>query len=380
MNPFDLPIKRIEELVEEHGTPLYIVSKSKLIENFNRLNNALPAANLFYAVKANPHEGILEILHEAGADFDVASKGEIIAAIKAGANPEKDLIFADTVKIPKQIAFADGVGVDDFTYDNESEIIKLAKHAPNAKVHLRIAVSNKGSVAQLSKKFGAKPEDAMYLLEKAKKAGLRPDGISFHVGSQCLDSSRYVEALNTTKEIFVEAEKRGMKLNQVDIGGGFPVKYINEEINIEKMCEIITSTYNKLFDESVRLVAEPGRSIVGDAMISVTEVVGESVRNDKNWLYLDDGLFGSFLEVFLYNMKFPMKTNTTGPLNKYILAGPTCDCIDVISRDENGKECEVELPKMKMYDLLIAGSMGAYTFSESTRFNGHEPPKFVYIE
>ena len=248
MNPFDLPIKRIEELVEEHGTPLYIVSKSKLIENFNLLNNALPAAKLFYAVKANPHEGILEILHEAGADFDVASKGEIIAAIKAGANPEKDLIFADTVKIPKQIAFADGVGVDDFTYDNESEIIKLAKHAPNAKVHLRIAVSNKGSVAQLSKKFGAKPEDAMYLLEKAKKAGLRPDGISFHVGSQCLDSSRYVEALNTTKEIFVEAEKRGMKLNQVDIGGGFPVKYINEEINIEKMCEIITSTYNKLFD------------------------------------------------------------------------------------------------------------------------------------
>jgi ornithine decarboxylase len=119
---------------------------------------------------------------------------------------------------------------------------------------------------------------------------------------------------------------------------------------------------------------------VGDAVILVTKVISESVRKGKNWLYFDDGTYGSFMEVLLYQMRFPMKTNTDGPLRKYVLAGPTCDSIDVFSRDKKGRIKEVELPEMHLDDLLIAGSMGAYTYSESTRFNGFEPPGFVYID
>ncbi len=109
-------------------------------------------------------------------------------------------------------------------------------------------------------------------------------------------------------------------------------------------------------------------------------MISESVREGKNWLYFDDGTYGSFLEVLLYKMKFPMKTNTSGGKMDYVLAGPTCDCIDVFSRDSKGKISTVELPEMHVDDLLIAGSMGAYTFAESTRFNGFDPPKFVYID
>ena len=380
MNPYDLPLKTIEDLVEKHGTPLYIVSREKLLENYRRLDRCLPAVTLFYAVKTNQHEGILEILKNAGAGFDVASRGEIMDAVNAGANPREDLIFADTVKDPKHIAHAFGIGLDDFTFDNYSEITQIARHAPGANVHVRIMVSNKGSVAHLSDKFGAEINEAVPLLLEAREQGLVPRGVSFHVGSQCLDPQRYVDALDQTRGVFDEAAKHGLDLEMIDIGGGFPVKYEDEKIDIEGMCAVIDKHYHKLFGTEIKLVAEPGRAIVGDAVILVTKVISESVRKGKNWLYFDDGTYGSFMEVLLYQMRFPMKTNTDGPLRKYVLAGPTCDSIDVFSRDKKGRIKEVELPEMHLDDLLIAGSMGAYTYSESTRFNGFEPPGFVYID
>ncbi len=380
MNPYDLSNEAIEELVERHGTPIYIVSRSKLIENFQLLDEALPAVTIFYAIKANPHEGILKTLQAAGAGFDVASKGEIQAAIAAGANAKEDLIFADTVKDPKHIEYADSIGLDDFTYDNASELTQIARHAPGAKVHLRLAVSNEGSVAHLSKKFGAEIGDAVPLLLAARDHGLRPRGVSFHVGSQCLDAQRYVDALDQVKSVFDEARGNGLDLDMVDIGGGFPVRYLNETIDLEAMCKVIVDHYHKLFDDTVVLVAEPGRSIVGDAAILVTKVISESVRKGRNWLYFDDGTYGSFLDVHLYQMRYPMRSNTTGPKRNYVLAGPTCDSIDVFSRDEHGEVCEVALPEMHLDDLLIVGSMGAYTYAESTRFNGFEPPEFVYVD
>ncbi len=380
MNPYDLPVGRIEDLVEKHGTPLYIVSREKLLENYNRLDRCLPAVTLFYAVKTNQHEGILEILKNAGAGFDVASRGEIMDAVHVGANPREDLIFADTVKDPKHIAHAFGIGLDDFTFDNYSEITQIARHAPGANVHVRIMVSNKGSVAHLSDKFGAEINEAVPLLLEARDQGLVPRGVSFHVGSQCLDPQRYVDALDQTRGVFDEAAKHGLDLEMIDIGGGFPVKYEDEKIDIEGMCAIIDKHYRKLFGTEIKLVAEPGRAIVGDAVILVTKVISESVRKGKNWLYFDDGTYGSFMEVLLYQMRFPLKTNTDGPLRKYVLAGPTCDSIDVFSRDKKGRIKEVELPEMHLDDLLIAGSMRAYTYSESTRFNGFEPPGFVYID
>ena len=380
MNPYDLPIEDIEALVHRHGTPIYVVSRSKLIENFRRIDDALPAVKIYYAIKANPHVGILENLLAAGAGFDVASRGEIQAALAVGADAKEDLIFADTVKDPKHIDYANGIGLDDFTYDNASEITQIGRHAPGAKVHLRLAVSNEGSVAHLSEKFGATAAEAVPLLLAAREHGLRPRGISFHVGSQCLDAQRYVDALNQVKAIFDEASRHGLDLDTVDIGGGFPVRYLDEKIDLEAMCQTIVQQYEQLFDENVELVAEPGRSIVGDAVILVTKVISESVREGRNWLYFDDGTYGSFLDVLLYQMKYPMRTNTSGPARDYVLAGPTCDSIDVFSRDAKGKVCEFALPEMHLDDLLIAGSMGAYTYSMATHFNGFEPPKFVYVD
>jgi ornithine decarboxylase len=380
MNPYDLPDERIRQIVAEHGTPVYIVSRSQVAENYRRLDHSLPAVTLFYAVKANPHPGILQILSGLGAGFDVASRGEIELALIAGADARHDLLFADTVKDPRHIAHATEVGLDDFTFDNRSEITQIARHAPGANVHVRIRVSNEGSVAHLSEKFGALPSEAVPLLRDARDGGLVPRGVSFHVGSQCLEVSRYLEALDTVREIFDRAAAEGMELSMVDIGGGFPVRYLDERIDIAGMGRVISAHYDSLFGDEVELVAEPGRAVVGDAVSLVTRVISESVRDGRNWLYFDDGTYGSFMEVLLYRMKYPLRGLTRGPLTPYVLAGPTCDCIDVFSRDGAGEICPVELPEMHLDDLLVAGSMGAYTFSESTRFNGFEPPEFVYVD
>jgi len=384
MNPFELPMEKFEALVAEHGTPLYLVSRRKIEENFRMLDEGLPAVKFYYAVKANPYPEILEVLARAGAGFDVASRGEIVAAVTAGANPATDLIFADTVKDPKHIAYAHGIGIDDFTFDNPSELTQIARHAPGAKVHLRLAVSNEGSVAHLSHKFGAQAADAVNLLRQARDLGLIPHGVSFHVGSQCLEAQRYVEALELTRRVFDEAAAAGMTLGSIDIGGGFPVRYEDEAIDIAAMCRVIREAYTRLFnrddDPVYELVAEPGRAIVGDAVALVTKVISESRRGPRDWLYFDDGTYGSFMEVLLYHVTYPLRAGAGGPERDYVLAGPTCDSIDVFSRDAQGEITTVRLPEMHLDDLLIAGSMGAYTFSESTRFNGFEPPKFVFID
>ncbi len=385
MNPYELSTGQIEDLVRTHGTPLYLVSRRQIRENFARLDAGLPAAKIYYAMKANPHAGILAALKAAGAGFDVASKGEIQAAISAGADPQADLIFADTVKDPKHIAYAHGVGLDDFTFDNLSEITQIARHAPGTKAHLRLAVDNHGSVAHLSDKFGAPPSAAVDLLCAARDHGLVPRGISFHVGSQCLDDQRWTEALTATRQVFDAATKAGLNLATVDIGGGFPVRYDNEAVDLERTCGVITANFHRLFGQDIELVAEPGRAIVGDAMILVTKVISESRRRgpdgqEHDWLYFDDGTYGSFLEVLLYQAHYPLRTNTDGPMNDYVLAGPTCDSIDVFSRDPQGRVTTRPLPEMHLDDLLIAGSMGAYTYAEATNFNGFEPPKFFYLD
>jgi len=380
MNPFDLPRSRLEELAREHGTPIYVTSREQIVANYRRLDACLPAVTLFYAVKANPHAGILEALVASGAGFDVASRGEIEAALAAGADPREDLIFADTVKDPRHIAHATAVGLDDFTFDNAAEITQIARHAPGANVHVRIRVSNEGSVARLSEKFGCEPAAAVPLLRAAREQGLRPRGVSFHVGSQCLEVGRYLEALDLVRAVFDGAAREGMTLEMVDIGGGFPVRYLDEEIDITAMGRTISSYYDALFGDAVQLVAEPGRAVVGDAVCLVTRVISESVRDGRRWLYFDDGTYGSFLEVLLYRMRYPLRALSDGPPTPYVLAGPTCDCIDVFSRDQRGEISTVDLPEMHLDDLLVAGSMGAYTFSESTRFNGFAPPEFVYVD
>ena len=364
----------IRVMLKKHRTPFMIIRRSVLKKQYQRFRKCLPQVVPYYAIKANPHPKIVKNFVQLGASFDVASAWEMNLAMRLGASPEK-IIFANTIKSVEDIIAARRRGVRLLTFDNEPELHKLAEHHPKAQVLLRIKVENQGSIVELSLKFGADPENAIPLLTKAKSLGLTPMGISFHVGSQCKNTENYLQALEITSKIFDEAEELNMPLKILDIGGGFPIQHFDGEIgvNFERMAAQIRKQIRRLFDRRVRFMAEPGRFLVGPAGILTTQVIGRAFRNNKNYYYLNDGIYGDFSGMVFDHCKYEFKTLRKG--NKFLsaLAGPTCDSFDTMATN-------TEIPELYVNDVVYVKNIGAYSSASAVaNFNGFPPAKIVLV-
>lgn len=367
-------IRTIRREAKKHGTPLMLISKASLKEQFSLFKKHLPKVEPFYAIKANPNPGMIKFFADLGCGFDVASANEMKTVLSLGVRPEK-IIFANTIKSEKDILFAKKNGVKLMTFDNEPELYKIAKSCPGAKVLVRIKVANVGSIVELSLKFGADPEQAVHFLIKAKKLGLKPMGVAFHVGSQCLDASNYIQALEMSSAIFREARQNGIKLSLLDIGGGFPIKHFDRDTHIDfpQLASKIKKELKRLFDKDVSFIAEPGRFFAGPAGLLITRVVGRTFRNNKNYYYLDDGIYQDFSGIVFDHCKYQFNAIKRG--HKYLstLAGPTCDSFDTISQSE-------ELPELEVGDIVYVKSIGAYSCASAVPgFNGFMPAKIVLI-
>lgn len=362
--------KRIKGLAGRHGTPLLAVSRSALLQQLARFRKALPRVDPYYAVKANPHPEILKVLAAAGAGFDVASSAEMAAALAAGAAPDR-LIFANTVKPAAALGAARKAGVTLTTFDSEYELDKIAAHSPGCRVAVRIKVPNIGSMVELSLKFGVDPADAIPFLIKAHKLGLKPVGVSFHVGSQCTNVSNYVEALEMAAIIVRDARLKQIPLELLDIGGGFPIRHFDtEEDPFEKMARGIAREIDRLLDPNLTVIAEPGRFIAGPAGTFIARVVGKAIRENKHWYYLDDGVYGGLSGMIFDHAKYQFRASGRGRPRLSALAGPTCDSLDIISRGE-------DLPDLEIGDLVWAKNVGAYSTASATSFNGIPPARVV---
>ncbi|MCM8822638.1 MAG: type III PLP-dependent enzyme [Candidatus Omnitrophica bacterium] len=362
----------IKGLVKKYGSPLFVIFLREIDKRIQLFRGALPRVEPYYAVKANPHPSILRFLIKKGLGFDVASKTEIENIIKYGGKKEK-LIFANTVKSPDALKYAAKTGVDLMTFDSEYELNKIAKFCPGARVIARIKVPNVGSVVELSLKFGVEPADAIALLIKAIKLGLKPAGISFHVGSQCTEVSNFIEALELASIIFHDALLKKIALEILDIGGGFPITHFDNEVDIfPSMAEKIGGEINRLFDKSIRVIAEPGRFIAGPACILITRVIGKSIRNNKHWYYLDDGVYGCLSGIVYDHCKYQFKVFKKGPTQLSTLAGPTCDSFDVVSVSE-------DLPELECGDIVYIENIGAYSIATATNFNSILPARVITI-
>ncbi len=361
------------KLAKKYGTPLFIISRTLLLAQLARFRKLLPRVEPFYAVKANPNPEVIKIFAAHGCGFDVASEPEIQLVLNAGVSPER-VIFANTVKRPNAIQFAARQGVKLMTFDSEYELSKIARYAPEAKVLVRIKVPNVGSVVELSLKFGVEPADAVPLLLKAQKMGLEPIGVAFHVGSQCTHGNNYLDALELTKILLTEAEAKGISLKMIDIGGGFPIRHFDtDEDWFANIAPVINMELSRLFAPRVRVVAEPGRTLVGPAGLLLMSVIGKSIRNNKHWYYLDDGIYGALSGTLFDHCKYQFETLKRGPTQLTTLAGPTCDSLDIISSAE-------ELPELELGDLVYAKNIGAYSIAHATNFNGIPPPKIVVVQ
>ena len=368
------------EIAKKDGTPVFIIDHEKLRRNYREFKEHLPNVQAYFAVKANSNQDIVRTFYKEGASFDVASLPEFMLVydnIKHLSDKEQQdfiwdkIIYANTIKaiptLEKLNQYKPLV-----TYDNIFELEKIKKHAPNAGLVLRIRVPNTGSMVELSSKFGALPGEAVDLIEKAFSLGLVVEGISFHVGSQCTNFENYIQALQLSSNIFKEAESRGRKLQLLDIGGGFPVKYHSGIKSIRTLAKKLNSEIKRLFPDNVQILAEPGRFMVATACTLVAQIIGKAVRDGKTCYYIDDGIYHTFSGVLFDHCRYPIRAFKEGETKISAVFGPTCDALDVISLAE-------ELPELDIGDFVYAENVGAYTIASSTYFNGFPPAKVVHL-
>jgi len=363
--------EQARKIAEKQGTPTLVCDLKKVEENYRKLASVMPDIQPYYAVKANPLPEILKTLERLGSSFDIASKNEIIMCLDAGATPER-MIYSNPVKSVEYIKFAYDNGVKTFTFDNPVELEKMAKYAPGSNVVLRLAVRDLGSVCKFSTKFGAKEKFAVELLRKAKNLGLNPQGLAFHVGSQCTNIDNFSSALEMCSRVFRNATKNGITLSLVDIGGGIPVRYLEDVYSIDDVATLINARAKELFPEGIRFISEPGRFIVANCMTLITRVIGVNDLNGTRRLYIDDGCYNSLSENVFGHCNYELLTDKSGETQAYMVFGPTCDSMDIVAKDYH-------LPEMGAGDLLLIPNTGAYTNTAATHFNGFDPARILFL-
>jgi ornithine decarboxylase len=360
-------------LAREHQTPLFIIDCDEVRRQYVRLRTALPGVTLHYAIKALPHPEVLATLRDEGSSFDIASSGEIELLRAQGVSPAGAL-HTHPIKSELEIQRALAWGCNTFVVDNAVELRKFAPFRERVTLLLRASFRNPDALFDLSKKFGCSPRDALDLLELARKLGLRAKGLSFHVGSQCAGPSAHVQAIHACAEIMAAALAAGLpSLDVLDIGGGFPVSYSGESLEIDAFCSPIRKALAAL-PPYVRVLAEPGRFIVATAAHSLASVIGKAEREGSVWYYLDDGVYGSYSGQIFDHALYPISVISAAqqPARMSYLAGPTCDSVDVIAEN-------LLLPELEIGDLVVGHTMGAYTSVTASEFNSLEKAKVLVL-
>ncbi len=349
-------------LVAQHGSPLLLLDCDVVRRQYQSLQAALPGVGLFYALKPLPHPAVVAELRELGGCFDVATSGEIKLVKAAGVAPER-CIHTHPIKTHAEIRAALRFGIRTFVVDNPDELRKFRKFRARAAVLLRLSFRDPTAVVDLSRKFGCEPAAVVPMLELAQSLGVTVQGLSFHVGSQVAEPKKYVEAIGVCAELIEHAGAAGLAdLSLLDIGGGFPIAYGGTVQPIREFCRPIRQALKKL-PRGVRVIAEPGRFIAGPSGTAVATVVGRAQREGRWWYYLDDGLYGSYNGQLYDHARYPIEVaGGKGPTHPSVLAGPTCDSIDVVRED-------IPLPELQIGDLVIGRMMGAYTACSATDFN-----------
>lgn len=353
----------LRALVVRFGSPLIFLDCNVIRRQYRALAAALPGVDLHYALKPQPHAAVVQVLAGEGAWFDLATSGEVDLVRTAGIAADR-CIHTHPIKRDADIRKALDYGVTTFVADNPDELVKFRPYRRRVRLLLRLAYRSSDAMVDLSRKFGCEPAAVLALAEDAAQAGLTVIGLSFHVGSQVGSPDAHVQAVDVCARLLAEATRRGLsQLRVLDIGGGFPIDYLRPAPDIGRFCAPIRAALSRL-PEGARVIAEPGRFISGPAGFCLTTVMGRARRGGRWWYYLDDGMYGSFSGQLYDHSRYPVEPVAphTGPRLPCVLAGPTCDSIDVVAED-------IPMPELAIGELLLGRQMGAYTNATATDFN-----------
>ena len=371
---------RIRALADTQQTPFLVVHLDTVRAKYEELRKGFPESRIYYAVKANPAPEVLNLLAGLGSNFDIASRYELDLVMSLGVPPER-ISYGNTIKKAVDIRYAYEQGVRVFASDSEMDVRRIAREAPGSHLHIRVLTEGTETADwPLSRKFGCQQEMVVDLILLARELGLDPAGISFHVGSQQRDLGAWDAALAKVKFIFDRVEAQGVKLRQINMGGGFPAHYVTRTHEISHYCEEITRFLQEDFgDDMPEIMLEPGRSMVGESGVIVSEVVLISRKSRyglHRWVYTDIGVFGGLIETLGEAIRYPIYTERQGKPEEAVIAGPTCDSMDILYEDN-----KVPLPmSLEPGDRLYWLSTGAYTTSYSSiAFNGFPPLKAYFV-
>ncbi len=371
--------KNMVEFSNTLPTPHVIVDLQLIKSYYERMKKACPYATIYFALKACPLNEIATMLYGMGSCFDIASRYELDQVLALGVSPAR-VFYGNPIKKEEDVAYFWSKGVTTFASDSENDVRKIARVAPGAQVYFRMLLPASNSADwPLSRKFGCHSDMVLHLINLALSLGLKPVGLSFHVGSQQRDVTVWDTALGLCADIFA---KSPCKLSLIDMGGGLPARYVYETMSLENYGLIINGYIEKHFPDAKirpRFVMEPGRSLVADSGIlasTVVEVARKGGDEDYRWVFLDTGKFNGMIETIDESIRYSSvcscDMDCSHPTEPVVLAGPTCDSMDIMYEKE-----KYPLPvDLKAGDRIYFLAAGAYTASyASVCFNGFPPIK-----
>lgn len=350
--------------------PFLMVDTAIVRNKARRFKAAMPRVHPHYAAKANPDPRVLRTLIEEGVGFEIASIAELDLLLSLGV-PVAEIFYSNPMKSRAYIQYAAEKGVEWYVIDSVEELRKIISIKPDAKLYLRIDTPNIGSDWPLAGKFGTHLVDVHEIIDEAVKLHADLAGVTFHVGSQCRNPQNWRVGIERAKTVFASMREAGLNPRLLNLGGGYPVRYVKPIPSIEIIAEVINEAIADL-PETVRIMAEPGRYLVSDSACFVCRVVGTATRSGKRWMYWDAGIFGGIIEVS-EGLRYEILTQRSGSLVPWSIAGPTCDSVDVLMHDEM-------LPEdIREDDFIFIPNAGAYTTSYASNFNGFPLPDVMVV-
>jgi len=356
---------------QKYARPFLILDNAIVRQKARRFRAAMPRVRPHYAVKANPDRRVLKVLAQEGCGFEIASTAELDMLLALGV-PAAEVFYSNPMKSRDAIAYTAARGVEWFVIDSVDELRRVHEVRADAKMYLRVSTPNIGSDWPLSGKFGAGAAETREIISTAARRGADLAGVTFHAGSQCRNPENWRVGIEKARSVFDAMVKAGLKPRLLDIGGGFPVRHVKPIPSIEVIGGVVNEAL-KAFPEDVRIIAEPGRYMTSDAGYFVCRVIGTTTRGGKRWMHWDAGLFGGVIET-TEGLKYRIRSDRSGPDVPWHVAGPTCDSVDVILRDE-------PLPSdLQEGDFIYIRNAGAYTTAYASEFNGFPLPEVRVFE
>ncbi len=348
-----------------NNTPLLVYQPAEVSHRYQLLKTALPYVHHHFAIKSLPIAPVITTIRDLGGYFDIATNGEIDLLRQAKVAPDH-CIHTHPIKRLQDINYALAYGVNHFVVENAAEIGKFQGLGDQVVLILRVAFENNLAACNLSAKFGCAQEDCRSLIQLAQSLGLTVGGISFHVGSQMPSSKVHQQAIDWANELYLELEEEGICFSLLDIGGGFPARYTSQDIALATFLAEIKLSLDRFHSNfpDCQILSEPGRCLAAPALTLITQIVGKKYKNGQHWYYIDDGVYGSF-SGHIYDHRqdtvAPL-VESDKPLYSSVVAGPTCDSIDII-------DAQAMLPEMEIGDYLITHNIGAYSMASASDFN-----------